>query len=73
MNYSSKEYAILFWKNIDRKRREKFMTWTLFARKTGFTTGNISKYRFTGILPNVYTCLRIAKALDTTVEDLLDF
>lgn len=73
MNYNSKQYAILFWRNVDEIRKSRFMTWTLLCRKIGFTRGNMSKYRFTGILPNVYVCLRIAKALDTTIENLLDF
>lgn len=56
--------------NIKERRTAKGMTTEELAGIVGVTRMAISNYETGQRMPDLYSALRIAKALDTTVEEL---
>lgn len=56
--------------NLRKKRKEKLMSMAQLADAAGVTVISVYRYEVQGRIPDAETAVRLAKALDTTVEEL---
>jgi len=73
-NLAIKDFKVSLAKRIKQRRVELGMTQAALALKIGFKDKQIvNNYEIQGANPTAYNLVLIAKALDITVNDLLDF
>ena len=56
--------------NLKLFRNEKRLTQINISKKVGLETQHYQRYEYGLHVPNVYTAIRIARVLKTTVEEL---
>ena len=59
-------------KKLVAMRKQSGKTIVQIAKEACISSRGYQKYELSGSLPNARTAIRIAKALDTTVEELWD-
>jgi len=73
-NSAIKNFKVSLAKRIKQRRLELGLTQAALALRIGFKDKQIvNNYEMRGANPTAYNLILIAKALDTTVNDLLDF
>ena len=73
-NLAIKDFKVSLAKRIKQRRVELGLTQAALALKIGFKDKQIvNNYEIQGANPTAYNLVLIAKALDITVNDLLDF
>jgi transcriptional regulator with XRE-family HTH domain len=69
-----KEFKLLLATQIKNRRKELGLTQTALAIKIGFKDKQVvNNYEINGANPTAYNLVLIAKALDFSLEELLDF
>ena len=56
--------------NLSARRKELKLTQLQIAKVVGVSESHYQSYDYGAHIPSVYVALRIARALDTTVEEL---
>ena len=56
--------------NLSSRRKELKLTQVQIANAIGVSESHYQSYEYGAHIPSVYVALRIARALDTTVEEL---
>ncbi|KIA91202.1 hypothetical protein OC25_22920 [Pedobacter kyungheensis] len=73
-NLDVKDFKVSLAKRIKQRRVELGLTQASLALRIGFKDKQIvNNYEIQGANPTAYNLVLIAKALDITVNDLLDF
>ncbi|WP_175635025.1 helix-turn-helix domain-containing protein [Pedobacter ghigonis] len=73
-NLTIKDFKISLAKRIKQRRTQLGLTQAALALQIGFKDKQIvNNYEIQGANPTAYNLVLIAKALDLTVDDLLDF
>lgn len=73
-NLDVKDFKVSLAKRIKQRRVELGLTQASLALRIGFKDKQIvNNYEIQGANPTAYNLVLIAKALDITVSDLLDF
>jgi transcriptional regulator with XRE-family HTH domain len=73
-NSAIKNFKVSLAKRIKQRRLELGLTQAALALRIGFKDKQIvNNYEMRGANPTAYNLILIAKALDITVNDLLDF
>ena len=68
---NEQEFKLSFGKALEAKRKEKGLTQLLLAQKINYTDKAVSKWERGESVPDTYTVLKIAEALDTSVSELM--
>jgi len=69
-----KDFKLLLAKRIKDRRKELGLTQTELAIKIGYKDKQVvNNYEINGANPTAYNLVLIAKALDLTTDELLDF
>lgn len=69
-----KDFKLLLAKRIKNRRKELRLTQTDLAIKIGYKDKQVvNNYEINGANPTTYNLVLIAKALDLTTDELLDF
>ena len=67
-----RDISTTFWTNVDNRLKETGHTNAWLGRETGLLPQSIVSAKYHGSSVNIYTALRICKALDCTIEDMLN-
>ena len=69
-----KDFKLLLAKRIKNRRKELGLTQTQLATKIGYKDKQVvNNYEVNGANPTAYNLVLIAKALDLSIDELLDF
>lgn len=66
-----RDITTTFWYNVEKRLKETGHTNAWLGRATGLLPQSIVSAKYHGSSVNIYTALRICKALDCTIEDML--
>ena len=66
----NKELTKIFWKNVEIKKKKLKLTWEDLEKATGHSARSISTMKTMNKAPSFHFALALAKALDTTIEEL---
>lgn len=70
MTKEEREWKILFRRRLKNMLYERNITQLELAKRSGIDQSRISKYCLGKKIPTIYTAVRIAKALNCSLEDL---
>ena len=56
--------------NLSARRKELKLTQLQVAKSVGIAEAAYQRYEYGAVLPSVYVAIRLARVLNTTVEDL---
>lgn len=65
------DMTMRFWHSVDTRLKDEHISRAEFSRRANLSNQSLTSAKYLQSKVNIYTALRITKALDCTVEDLL--